>query len=106
MPGSKVSQQNSAYNEMINVTNFACQWFFVLMFVQTLNMCTRMHARLCVCVCVPQQYGDLTGTYDHLTNSLIKVMHPPISSEKANDDPHIYIHLVYIWCLKQPANDN
>lgn len=41
--------------------------------------------------------SDLTDTYDRLTKSLIIMIHPLISSKKANADPHIYIHLLLIW---------
>lgn len=56
-------------------------------------------------LCFLQRHGDLTDTYEHLTNSLIMVIYPLISSMKANADPHIYIHLLFIWSLTQPAND-
>lgn len=48
-----------------------------------------------------QRRGDLTETYEPRTNSLIMVIHPLISSAKANADPHIYIHLLYIWSPTQ-----
>lgn len=65
---------------------------------------TRVFLRGCV-LHFPQQRGDLTDTDEHLTNSPIMVIHPLISSAKANADPHIYIHLLFFWSLTQPAND-
>lgn len=59
--------------------------------------------------CMPallQHHVGLTGTYDHLTKWLIKVIHPLIRGTKPKTDPHIFIHLGYIWSLKQSANDN
>lgn len=59
----------------------------------------------CTALVFPAAQGDLTETYDHLTNSLIKLIYLVISTMKVNADPHIYIHFLYIWSLTQPGND-
>lgn len=84
---------------LISAINFTCRGFLMIItrVCVLLNARSRSTAERCL---------NLTATYDHLTGSVVKLMHPLISSAKAITDLRIFIHPVYIWSMKQHANGN